>query len=362
VRHIPPPWVRFWVEHSAVLGCEAGRGADIVLASCLPYETAFAGARVAEALGCPWVADLEDPWALDETRPALSELHRALAVRTMRRALSTAAAIVMSSPEAAERVRQAMPDLARRIVVTGIPIGFEPEDFQALPAPTNAGVFRIVHTGSLHTDDGRWLRRTRIRRRILGGSEPRLDLLTRSHVFIAEAIAAAMREDPSLEGRIELHLAGTLTPADRAAMKGLDFVKVAGQLTHGDSVTLMRSADLLFLPMHDLPPGVRAGLIPYKTYEYLAAGRPILAAVPDGDVRDMLSPLRHATLVRPADVHGMVSAVRERVAAASAAPGGREPDTPLPMSYARSHSVARIASVFDEALARNGALGATVPA
>ena len=66
----------------------------------------------------------------------------------------------------------------------------------------------------------------------------------------------------------------------------------------------MRSADLLFLPMHDLPEGTRAGLIPYKTYEYLGARRPILAAVPDGDVRDMLAPLERVWLVRPADVDG----------------------------------------------------------
>jgi glycosyltransferase involved in cell wall biosynthesis len=328
----------------------------VVIASCLPYETAFAGERVARALGCPWVADLEDAWALDETRLSPSAIHRNLAVRTMRRALSSAAAIVMSSPEAANLVRQAMPDLERRIVVTGIPIGFEPDDFRALdPSPAD-GIFRVVHTGSLHTDDGRQLRRTRIRRRLLGGTPRGLDLLTRSHVYVAEAIATAMRADPSLEGRLELHLAGALTDADLAATEGFGFVKVRGQLAHRDSVALMRSADLLFLPMHDLPRGSRAGLIPYKTYEYLAAGRPILAAVPDGDVRDMLDPLPQATLVRPADTQSMAVALRDRVAAASAAPGGREPETPLPMTYARSRSVARIAAVLDEVLEHRGSL------
>ncbi len=34
----------------------------------------------------------------------------------------------------------------------------------------------------------------------------------------------------------------------------------------------MRSADLLFLPMQNLPPGVRATIVPGKTYEYLASG------------------------------------------------------------------------------------------
>ena len=134
-----------------------------------------------------------------------------------------------------------------------------------------------------------------------------MDLLTRSHVFLVEALAALIAADPSLEGRLELHLAGELTAGDRAVAEGHAFVRTPGLLSHRETVALMRSADLLFLPMHDLPAGERAGLIPYKTYEYLAAERPILAAVPDGDVRDMLAPLDHVSLVRPADVEGMTS-------------------------------------------------------
>lgn len=353
LRQAPPRWVHWWVEQSRALACEIGGGTDVVVASCLPYETAFAGARVAADLGCPWVADLEDLWALDETRPAPSALHRALALRTMRRALSSASAIVVSAPEAAERVRRAMPELASRVLVTGIPIGFESADFRARECPPSDGTFRIVHTGSLHTDPGEQLRRTRWRRRLLGGTPRGLDLLTRSHVFLVEAIANATKADRSLEGRVELHLAGELTAGDRAVADGFPFVRARGQLAHRESLALMRSADLLFLPMHDLPVGVRAGLIPYKTYEYLAAGRPILAAVPAGDVRDMLTPLEHATVVRPADVPGMVAALHERAAAAKSAPGGREPDTALPTDYARRRSVARIAGVLDEVLGRS---------
>jgi glycosyltransferase involved in cell wall biosynthesis len=352
LRSAPPPWVRFWVERSVELACDRGRGADAVIASCLPYETAFAGDRVARALDCPWIADLEDPWALDETRPALSALHHVLAVRTMRRALSTASAIVMSSPHAAQLVRTAMPELAEKVRVTSIPIGFEPGDFEAGEPRPPGEAFRVVHTGSLHTEPGQRLRRTQVRRRLLGGTARGLDILTRSHVFLAEAVASAMRADPGLEGRVELHLAGDLTHADRAASSDYTFIRAHGQLSHRDSVDLMRSADLLFLPMHDLPEGVRAGLVPYKTYEYLGARRPILAAVPDGDVRDMLSPLPQATLVRPADVNAMAGALRERIDAATTAPGGREPDSPVSACYTRARSVAQIAAVLDGVLGR----------
>jgi glycosyltransferase involved in cell wall biosynthesis len=320
----------------------------VVYASCLPYETAFAAARVAQTLGCPWVADLEDAWALDEMRPAYSRVHRALDIRQMRRALATAAAVVMSAPEAAERLRAALPELAERIVVTGIPIGFERADFRAGAVADADGTFRIVHTGSLHTALGQRLRRTRTRRRVLGGTARGLDILTRSPVFLVEAIAA----DPALAGSVELHLAGELTAEDEAAVDGHAFIRARGVLAHSEAVTLMRSADLLFLPMHDLPAGVRAGLIPYKTYEYLAAGRPILAAVPDGDVRDMLVPRENASVVRPSDVHGLTAALRLWKAAAAAAPGGRVPDAQPPDNYDRAHCVARIAAVLDDAAGR----------
>ena len=344
LRGLPPRWVRAWVQDGARAAAENGAGADLVYASCLPYETAFAAARAARTLGIPWVADLEDAWALDEMRPAPSAAHRALDLRRMRRALAGASAVVMAAPEAAARLRAAMPELAAAVEIEGIPIGFEPSDFVAGAAPRPDGVFRIVHTGSLHTDLGEHLRATRSRRRVLGGTEAGLDVLTRSHVFLVRALDRLIAAEPALADRIELHLAGDLTPADRAAGDGRAYVRARGLLPHAETVALMRRADLLFLPMHDLPPGRRAGLIPYKTYEYLAAGRPILAAVPDGDVRDMLAPLERASLVRPSDVDGMAAAIRRRLAAAA---GGREPDAPPPGSYTRAEGVARIARVLD---------------
>ncbi len=223
----PSPFARWWNEEAVALGRRVGRDADVIIASCAPYEAALAGARLAAELGIPWIADLEDPWALDEMRVPLSALHRAADLRRMRAALSTASAIVMAAPEAAARVRQAMPELASRVVVTGIPIGYEPDDFPPGPTSSGDGVFRIVHTGSMHTDFGHHLRRTRRRRRLLGGSTPGLDALTRSHVFLVEAIAEALGS-----ARIELHLAGGLTDGDRAVADRHAFVRTPGLLAH----------------------------------------------------------------------------------------------------------------------------------
>ena len=341
------PWAQTWVDNAVEAGLVLGRDADLILASCVPYETAEAGARLSAALGMPWIADLEDPWALDEMRVHATALHRRHDLKRMRRALATASAVVMSAPEAALRVRAAMPELAHRPVV-GVPIGFEPDSFDASGPPARDGdAFRIVHTGSLHTELGEAHRRSRPLRRLLGGSSLDVDILTRSHVFLMEAIEQLEESEPALAGRIELHLAGGLTPGDRALADGRPFVHDHGLLGHGETIALMRSADLLFLPMHDLPEGKRAGLIPYKTYEYLATGRPVLAAVPDGDVRDLLAPLEQASVCRPSDVRAMAADIRARATGArQVAVSDRV--SPVVRELERRRLVARIAPVFDE--------------
>ena len=110
----------------------------------------------------------------------------------------------------------------------------------------------------------------------------------------------------------------------------------------------MRSADLLFLPMHDLPTGTRATVVPGRPTEYIAAGRPILAAVPDGDARDLLAAAGTAYLCRPRDVDGMAAAIVE----AHARWRAREPVPQPPADFLRRFEYrelsAQIASVFDE--------------
>jgi glycosyltransferase involved in cell wall biosynthesis len=349
----PQPWVRWWVDGAVELGAAVGGGADLVLASCVPYETAWAGARLARRLGVPWVADLEDPWALDEMRVHPTALHRRRDLARMRSALAGAAAIVTCAPEAAERMRHALPNQAERIV--SVPIGFDRESFEGVPAaPRTDGTFRIVHAGSLHTELGQAHRRGAGRRRLLGGAAQETDILTRSPVFLLEAIRDLVAADPRLGQRIELHLAGELTAGDRAVCAGHDFVREAGQLDHAETVALMRSADLLFLPMHDLPPGSRAGLIPYKTYEYLAAERPILAAVPDGDVRDLLEPLDHASVCRPADVDAMRHEIGRWLERAPVGRVAQGRDSEHLDALDRRVQVGRVAAFFDGFVGRRG--------
>lgn len=343
---VPSPWSRWWIDGAAGVGRTAGARADLVYTWMQPYQTAAAGARLARRLGKPWVADLGDPWAFDEMIAYPTRLHRRLEARRMRSLLGRADAVVMSTPEAVRRVVDAFPDF-RAKHVRAIPNGYEPADFAGPVPPRPDDRFRIVHTGYLHTELGLRYRRFGLVRRVLGGTVEGVDVLPRSHVYLLPAIEQLLDRRPELRGRIEVVLAGVLSAADLEIATKYDFVTTPGYVTHGDAVELMRTADLLFLPMHEIAHG-RATIVPGKAYEYLAAGVPILAAVPDGDVRDVLA-AGQATFCRPRDVESMSRAVEHALGARPAPPTG---STDGIERYSYPRLAAELASVFDRVLER----------
>ena len=333
------PRTRWWIEGAVAAGRAAAGSADVIYATMSPFGTAEAAAHLARETGRPWVADLRDPWALDEWLVYPSALHRRLELRRMGRVLGSAAAIVMNTPEATAALRRRFPELSATPVAT-IPNGFDPDDFAAPPPVREDAAFRIVHAGWSHAASGRRHERLRAIRGLLGGATRGLDILTRSDVYLLEAVRRVRERRPDLD--IEVHLAGLDTaPGD------IPFVRPRGYLPHPEMVALLRSADLLFLPMHDLPAGTRARIVPGKTYEYLAAGRPILAAVPDGDARDLLARSGGALLCRPADVEAMAAAIAAQAERRRAGDTGPVPDPALLRAFERRALTGELADLLD---------------
>jgi glycosyltransferase involved in cell wall biosynthesis len=352
---LPSAFRRWWVEGAVATAREIEAPVDLVYATMSPWETGDAAQRIAAELGVPWVADLRDPWALDEWLVYPSRVHRALELRRMRRMLGAADAVVMNTAEATAQVER-FPELRGKHVYT-IPNGFDAEDFAGPPPRRVDDAFRIVHAGNVFPVAEKT--RVRLGRRLLGGSAPGLNVVTRSHVHLLEAVERIRSTRPEVGSRVEVHLAGSIHDAVRASLP--PWVVAHGYLPHPKTVELLRSADLLFLPMHDLPPGVRSRIVPGKTYEYLASQRSILAAVPDGDARDLLDRAGSAFLTRPADVDAMATVVAEQ---AERAARGEEPPQPhgeVLERYERRRQAADLAAVFAATLGMAQKAAASVP-
>ena len=327
---------------------------DLILTTMSPFESAEVAAEIAARLHVPWVADLRDPWALDEMRVYPTALHRKLEESRMRSALASADAIVMNTREAAQRLAERFPEFHGRFV-TSIPNGFDSADFSSHVTPRVDAAFRIVHAGYLHTDLGR---EDRFVRRLLGGSTQKASRKARSLLYLSEAIFRLRRREPELAGALEIHVAGVLSESDRSMLPA-DLLHAHGYLPHRGAIELMRSADLLFLPMHDLAPGRRATIVPGKTYEYLATGRPLLAALPDGDARDVVAQVPGAFLCRPTDIAGMERILEKLLRKRTTAEPPSGPSEGFLAQFERRHLAGRLADVFDRVLAEPQ--GPTVP-
>ena len=346
---VPAPFARWWQRGLVETALRVGRDCDLVYGSIVPYESGEAIAEAARKLGKPWIADLQDPWALDEMWLYASELHRRVDLRRMRQVLESADAVVMNTPEAAERVLHAFPTLRSRLV-TSIPNGFDAADFPEAPSP-GTDRFRIAHAGYLHTKEGLRLRDVGWARRVLGGRYDEVDILPRSHVYLLDALRAAVAEDPAVAAEVEVVLAGVVNDVDRRVAESAPVaVELPGYVDHAATIRLLQGANLLFLPMHDLPSGRRAGLVPGKTYEYLASGVPILAAVPEGDARDLLSAAGNAAICRPTDTEAMAQLLLEQIRRWRRGEPGPAPDPAVLAPYERRELTRRLAGVFDATL------------
>ena len=331
------PWRRWWEDSAAEVLAELD--VDVIHVSMSPYASATAAGRIAAAKGIPWIAELRDPWALDEMIVFPTGVHRRRELARMEDALRSASAIVMNTPEAAERLRESLPSL-RSIPIVSIPNGYDAEDFQGAAPETAGDPFRIVHTGYFHTELGRRQHRMALKSHLLGGSVPGVDILSRSHVYLLRAVELALSRLPT--ATIEIHLAGLLSPTDLAVADRFNFVRLHGYLPHKRSIELLRSADL--------PRGTRATIVPGKTYEYLAARRPILAAVPEGDARELLESSGTAYVTPPGDVEQMAAAIETEVRRRRENAPAPTPNAELLARFERRALTSELVELFESVL------------
>jgi glycosyltransferase involved in cell wall biosynthesis len=228
----------------------------------------------------------------------------------MGRLLDRCDLVIGNTPDATAAIGEAFPDLGSRLV--SLPNGYDANDFVGCDIRAPDDTFKIVHTGYLHTEIALAQRRHRGAKRLLGGALWPIDLLGRSHYYLLQALTLLHVGNPALAQRIEVILAGVLSDHDSrviAESTVADQVRSLGYVDHPTAIRQMVAADALFLPMHSIPHGKRARIVPGKTYEYLASGRPILAAVPPGDTRDLIETTQSGVVANPSDVPGIARAI-----------------------------------------------------
>ena len=253
-------------------------GIDAVITTSPPVSMNLIGAAVKRLTGIPWVADLRDAvlWNADRRfeKSAVQAKERALE-RVVRLVAEKADGVVAVSETIADEVRRFDPAGEVRV----IPNGCDFDDFAGLDyAPGER--FRITHAGSF-----------------FGKRNPRPFL---------NALASSGLDD------IVARFAGGLRQADEEWAAGLGLgerLELLPYVPHRRALELERDseANLLLLP----EAAGRGAVVPSgKIFEYLAAERPILAAVPpDGAAAKLVRETGAGIVVAPEDEGGIREAL-----------------------------------------------------
>jgi glycosyltransferase involved in cell wall biosynthesis len=253
-------------------------GIDAVLTTSPPGSVHVVGAAVQRFTGARWVADLRDSLLAHPHRRADSAALKAK--EGTRRAVArlvarSADAITAASEAIAEETRS----LGPRASVVTIENGCDFDDFAGLEHHASSR-FRITHAGS-------FFGRRDPRPFLTAFAESGLDAVAR---FVGDFRAADREWAETLElgDRLELHEFGS-------RRRALELQR--------DSEAL-----LLLIPEAD---GRGKGVLSGKVFEYLAAERPILAAVPpDGAAAALIRETGAGVVASPDDPKAIGEALR----------------------------------------------------
>jgi glycosyltransferase involved in cell wall biosynthesis len=195
--------------------------------------------------------------------------------------------------------------------------GYDPEDFRGLPPrkPATGPRVRFVHTGSFYRHY--------------------------SPAPLRRALEHAAAARPELLRQMEVVFVGGC-PVDFSGLPGLE-ARVLPRVSHAEAVAWLGRADAL-MNVYESKTG-RHG-VSGKLFEYLAAGRPILAVLPpDGTAAEIVRAARAGFTADPDRPDDVLDAV-ERCIAAAREPDFR-PDPGVVRGYARPELAAALARVLD---------------
>jgi glycosyltransferase involved in cell wall biosynthesis len=251
-------------------------GIDVVVTTSPPTSVHLVGAAVKRATGARWIADLRDS--------LVSNPHRRVESRLVRAKEATGESVARLVARYADAVTAVTDPIGEELRALGaervktIANGCDFEDFAGLPYERGSR-FRLTHTGSF-----------------FGRRSPRP---------ILEALSRA-------DADIVARFVGDFRAADREWAEGLDLgdrLELHPYLPRRRVLELQRDSEALLLLIPESGGRGRA-VLSAKVFEYLAAERPILAAVPlDGAAANLIRETGAGVVVAPDDVDGLHAAL-----------------------------------------------------
>lgn len=299
---------------------------DAVFTSSPPYSSHLVGLALLRMGGPPWLAEMRDPWVGHSFRFQAKGWRRWLDSQLERRVVRGASGVSVISPGMERQLRDLYGPLVspKLGVVTN---GFDPSDFAAAPPRKGRKTLRMLYVGSFSD-------------------------LTPPDALL-QALSDVLGKDPTARHRLELHILGGASLRGSEKIRkwierhdAASMIVMRGFLPHRQAIKAMQSADALLLVVAPNAPWVLTS----KVFEYLASGSPLLAAVPDGDCRNLLERCGGAWVTEP---HNSPALAAKILAALKRGGFADEPPANVEelQSYNMIHLAGRVAEILDRLVA-----------
>ncbi|MDH7514900.1 MAG: glycosyltransferase family 4 protein [Bacteroidota bacterium] len=263
----------------ATKGDRTVRRFDLVFATAPPFTSFLVGRDIKIRTGLPLVLDYRDPWLENPLHSYPTFVHRALHHRLERSVLRWADGIITINRRMKELTLRSSTAISHNDI-TIIPQGFDPEDFAGTEPARRDNRMRITHAGTFYHD--------------------------RTPQTLLRALRSFLDGNPDARGCVVACFAGNFRSEDHRLVDELglrDDVEILGYLPHRQCVAELRRADALWMTI-----GASRGMEVVSTgklYEYIGAGKPILASIPECEARRTLAGHGAAYISGPNDAESL---------------------------------------------------------
>src|SRR5215813_7927568 len=317
-----------WILPAIVAGLKAAREskAEQIFSSGPFWTNHLVGLALSYLTGLPWTAHFRDPWITGNWQAPTSSWATRLNRWLERIVVTRATAVVSVTEEHSAAFRRTYPRLPADKFFT-VPNGYDNGEWEESPAETrreqeSEGKFLISYTGKFYIE--------------------------RDPQPLFRALKTLIDSGEIEREQVRVDLVGWCETSEGRSVREMavnyglnDCVNILGPRGRPETIRRMKQADLLLLLAERF-----VIQIPGKTYEYLRAGRPILALTSEGALADFMRRTGAGWVVDPKDDAGVLAAVRERIRQWKAGDPGPSADPEVVAGFDRRKLAGRLAEVF----------------
>jgi glycosyltransferase involved in cell wall biosynthesis len=265
---------------------------DVIYSSAPPWSAQVVGLVLATACRRPWAADFRDPWARAPWRDWRRRFRQRAAASLERQVIGRASAALFVTRANLADFSQLYETRAARFHC--VPNGCDPSEMEGLAPLPPRERFVLLHAGTLYG--------------------------ARTPLPVMRAIASAAAGGTLDRERFRLRLLGNVSldtdlVDECRRLRIDDLVELVPRVTREDSLREMQSASALLL----IQTGTTLS-VPGKAYEYLAAGRPVLALADEGETSALIRASGAGVAVRPDEPVAHVEAALQAVMSMASRP------------------------------------------